>query len=142
MPSISPKPPIRFGKIAIKRCGSIVFLFAPLPPCGFALSFSYGNYSSGTPLCHSGGISRAIRRKSDDSAASAELPADTKCQFSALLPCSRQSFRRINVQIMQNLRIFRIFCNKNAIEPPSRQERQEFSKKGLTTQNDAPNPIF
>ena len=46
-----------------------------------------------TPL-HSGGSSRANRRNSIISAAAAGSPADTKCQFSGLLPCSRPPFQR------------------------------------------------
>jgi len=46
-----------------------------------------------------GGISRVIRCKCANSAAFTKPRADTKCQFSGLLPCSRQSFRRIKCEI-------------------------------------------
>jgi len=52
-----------------------------------------------------GGLLPHIRRFCAISAVPAEPLAAPKCQFSAMLPHSRLPFRRINVQIVQNLQL-------------------------------------
>ena len=51
---------------------------------------------------HGGGIDRASRRICVISVALTELPTDTKCQFSAKLPCFRLHFSGNNAQIATN----------------------------------------
>ena len=54
----------------------------------------FGNYSSGRPKLHGGGISRASRGIGVISVATAEPSAAQKCQFSGISAASRQQFRR------------------------------------------------
>ena len=48
-----------------------------------------------SPIVQRGGINRAIRRNNVISAAPAEPPANTKCQFGGISRASRQTIRRI-----------------------------------------------
>ena len=59
---------------------------------------------------HGGGISRAIRRICVISAALAEPPADTKCQFGGSLPHIRLPLRREYCNFRRICCICRNFC--------------------------------
>ncbi|MBA3870071.1 MAG: hypothetical protein H0X30_13075 [Anaerolineae bacterium] len=58
---------------------------------------------------HGGGNSRAIRCICVISAAAAELPADTKCQFGGFSPASRHAIQREICKLCNIRRICRIF---------------------------------
>jgi hypothetical protein len=77
---------------------------------------------------HSGGCLPSIRCTCAISAPSAVLPADTKCQFSALLPHIRPPFQRMYCTNCESF-AFNVELTGIATSPPSTTEYQLPSSK-------------
>jgi len=114
--AISAYPQRLCGKNAFSSLGVMLFhrnlavnlhclcVFATLRLCVKFFVFAFSAASSLTSAMqlhkwHSGGFTGAIRCTHAISVASAEPPADTKCQFSGFSRASRQTFQRINCNL-------------------------------------------